>query len=102
VPRALADSVKDLRDKIGHGLWDILNVTDKRDAAQIVVQVTSREEIQGEYRVHVHVTTIDGHQSDLTGTSTHQWKQSADDLVQQLSEWAKTHRVDLKAATAEK
>ena len=64
--------------------------------------MTSREEVQGEYRVHVHVTTKGGHTADLTGTSNHQWKQSANDLVQQLSEWAKTQCADLKAVTVAK
>jgi hypothetical protein len=96
IPRMLADSAKDLRPAIHAGIpRNGLAVTSKRDTAAIVAQVTSREELQGEYRVHVHVTTIDGHEADLTGISTHQWKQSADDVVQQLADWARAHRSDL-------
>jgi hypothetical protein len=52
--------------------------------------------VQGEFRVHVHVTTRDGHEADLTGTSVHQWRQSATDIAKQLAAWAQTHQDDLK------
>jgi hypothetical protein len=87
VPRALLDSVHDLRGVLAGGG---LRETSHRDQARIIVQVMSREEVQGEMRVHVHVTA-DGHAADLTGTSVHQWKQAAIDLADQLSDWVKAH-----------
>jgi hypothetical protein len=63
VPRALADSVNDLRDMINGGITNGLRQTNKRAEARIVVEVTSREDVQGELRVHVHVTA-DGLRSD--------------------------------------
>jgi hypothetical protein len=98
IPRTLTDSALDLQIAISGGLTNGLAVTHKQSNAAIVVQVTSREEVQGEYRVHVHVTTIDGHAADLTGTSTHQWKLSADDLIEQLANWAHAHHAEVKQA----
>lgn len=98
VPQTLTESVQDLQGAIDGGITNGLAVTTTRERALVVVRVTSREKVQGEYRVHAHVT-IDGHVADFTGTSTHQWRHSAEDLTHQLSEWAKTQRGDLKAAT---
>jgi hypothetical protein len=39
--------------------------------------VTSREEAQGEFRAHVHVTTRDGSEADLTGASIHRLTRQA-------------------------
>lgn len=95
-PQRLTDSATDL-------MWEIhrargVAFTKQQDKADLVVQVTGREEVQGEYRVHVHVTARDGHQADLTGASAHQWQQSAGDIAQQLSTWAKAHQAELHAA----
>jgi hypothetical protein len=83
--RTLADSAVDMRNATG-SLRYITN-TGKRDEAAIVVQVTSREEVQGEFRVHAHATFTDGQTADLTGTSSHQWKQGARDIAEQLAYW---------------
>ncbi len=91
VPATITDSVEDLRralrlmrmDPITYGYgrrW----LTDKRSEAEFLVRLTGREEARGEYRVYVHLTTRDGRQVELTGTSAHQWRQSADDLATQL------------------
>jgi hypothetical protein len=71
VPSTLNDSVKDIRlaifDRPHSGLT--VRITDKRQDASIVVQVMGREEANGEYRVHVHVT-IEGREADLTGSGS--------------------------------
>ncbi len=91
IPRALSDSVTDLQRWMNTGsLFGGLHTTRAREKARIVVQITAREAVDGEFRVHAHVTA-DGHASDLVGTSTHQWKQSAGDLVDQLAAWAHAH-----------
>jgi hypothetical protein len=89
-PAPLTDSAGDLRDAITRGEYNGLTVTAKRLDARILVQVMSREEVEGEFRVHAHIT-IDGREADLIGTSTHQWKQAARQIVDQLSAWAKAH-----------
>jgi hypothetical protein len=91
VPRPLMDSARDLRAVLDGGSSP-LYFTPKPDKAAMRVEVTGREEVDGEYRVHVHVTTHDGGQ-DLTGTSTHQWKECATELVRQFVAWAQTHQV---------
>jgi hypothetical protein len=97
--QAVMESAQDLQEAIIGGVSNGLALTAARDRARIVVRVTSREAAPGDYRVHAHVTTIDGRAADFTGTSTRQWKQGADDLIRQLAEWVQMHRGDLKAAT---
>jgi hypothetical protein len=96
--RTLVNSAEDLRNAIGH-LRYITN-TGKRDEAVIVVQVASREEVQGEFRVHAHATFTDGQTADLTGTSSHQWKQSALSIAEQLAYWVHAHPTEIKRAIA--
>ena len=98
--KTLADSAEDLRSAIGHLRY--ITTTEKRDEAVIVVQVTSREEVQGEFRVHAHATFTDGQTADLTGTSSHQWKQSAGAIAEQLAYWVHAHQTEIKQATATK
>jgi len=93
-PETLTESAQDLQGAIIGGITSGLVLTATRDRARIVVSVTSREAVHGDYRVHAHVTMIDGPAADFTGTSTHHWKQSADDLVRQLDEWVQMHRGD--------
>jgi hypothetical protein len=102
VPSTVTESALDLRGAIVGGITDGLALTSARDRARVVVRVTSREAVQGDYRVHAHLTTIDGHVADLTGTSRQQWRESAEDLAHQLAEWAKTHRSDRNAAAGAK
>jgi hypothetical protein len=96
--RTLDDSAEDLRRAIS-GLRYITN-TRKRDEALIVVQVTSREEVQGEFRVHAHATFTDGQTADLTGTSSHQWKQGALAIAEQVAYWVHAHPTEIKQAIA--
>jgi hypothetical protein len=102
VPQTLTESAQDLQGAISGGFMNGLALTTVRDRARIVVRVTSRESVQGEYRVQAHVTTIDGQAADFIGASTNQWAQGAADLARQLSQWATTHRGNLQAATIEK
>jgi hypothetical protein len=90
VPTPLMDSAKDLRAALDGG-GSPFYFTPKPEKAAIRVEITAREEVDGEYRVHVHVTTRDGSQADLTGTSTHQWKLCATELIRQFVAWAQTH-----------
>jgi hypothetical protein len=87
--QTLLDSVRDLRHAIKE--WQYITETDRRTEAALDVRITGREEVQGELRVHVHVTTRDGLETDLTGASVHQWKQAAKDIARQLSAWAHGH-----------
>jgi hypothetical protein len=93
-PRTLMDSARDLAWEFGP-LRGIAQ-TKKRDEADLVLQITSREEVGGEFRVHAHITTRKGHESELTGLSTHQWKYCAEDIAKQLAGWARAHRDEKK------
>jgi hypothetical protein len=88
-PASLMDSANDLWTALGEAGTGLTR-TKKRDEARVVVQVLRREEVQGEFRVHVHVT-LDGQDADLVGTSTHQWKLAAWQIADQLEAWAKAH-----------
>lgn len=95
IPAALADSVDDIKVALEYGRFYRFN-TKSREEAAIVVEVVGREVADnGEYRVRVHVTMVDGRESDLTGTSTHQWKQAAKQIADQLVAYAKTHEKEL-------
>jgi hypothetical protein len=89
----LAASVGDIR----RAIQDARGVTDtpQRKDAVIVVQVVGREEVNSEYRVHGQVTMIDGRTKALTGTSTRQWRQSARQIVQQLTNWVNANPTDV-------
>src|ERR1700682_5247591 len=89
-PQALTESAQDLQAAIVGGIAHDLALTTTRDRARICVRVTGRKAVQGEYRVQAHVT-VDGHGADLTGTSTHQWKQAARQIADQLVAWVKAH-----------
>jgi hypothetical protein len=91
VPRTLADSAEDLRHAISGSPFNGLSLTKKREDAGLVVQVTRREEVGNEMRVHVHVTPRDGVEVDLTGVSIHRWTESANEIAGQLRIWARAH-----------
>jgi hypothetical protein len=88
-PAALMDSAGDVASAV-NGFSTGLTSTTHRTEARIVVEVVGREEVQGEFRVHAQVT-IDGRAVDVTGTSTHQWKHAAAQIVEQLEGWVKAH-----------
>jgi hypothetical protein len=95
VPVALRDSVEDFRREI-RGIRGIAFTTHREDAL-FVVQALSREEVNGEYRLSAHVTS-EGREADLMGTSTHQWKQCAEQILRQIASWAKAHQAELQKA----
>jgi hypothetical protein len=94
IPAALADSAGDVRraikDEIG-GRY----LTDRRADAAVLVQIMGREEVSGELRVHAHVTTRDGRATDVTGTSTHTWKQSGKVVGDRVTRWVKANEASL-------
>jgi hypothetical protein len=103
VSARLADSVTDIRRRIPRRQMpyvDWLVLTNTRADAAILVQVVGREELDGEYRVHVHVT-IGDREADLTGSSTHQWKKSAEQIVEQLTNWVEAHQANQKKTHAQ-
>lgn len=92
VSPALADSVDDLKSSMKH--TDVFRNwgTNKREDAAFFVEVVGREEVNGEYRVHVKVTSRDGRSASITGASVHQWKQSADRIATQIITWVKANK----------
>jgi hypothetical protein len=47
--------------------------------------------------VHVHIT-YDGHETDMTETSTHRWHEAGETVAYQCSHWVKAHDDALKHA----
>lgn len=96
VPASLVDSVKDIQFAIDQvGLVRHWGTKHRADAA-VVVRVLGREEINGEYRVRAHVAARNGHEVDVAGTSAHQWKKAAVDLVDQIMTWVKANEASLQ------
>jgi hypothetical protein len=95
VPATLRDSVQDIREAIGQ----ILNLKTTKTPADAtpIIQVLSREEAQGEFRVHVHIT-YDGHETDMTGTATRRWHEAGETVAYQCSHCVKAHDDALKHA----
>jgi len=96
VSRDLADTVKDVSREI-----DLIGPfrnwrTKHREEAAILVRVTGRDEVNGTYRVYTRITTTDGREATLTGSSAHQWKKAAKDLVDQLMTWVKKNEATLR------
>ncbi len=93
-PAALQESVADLivaiRGSARNGLAD----TATRADAGLLVEITAREEVNGERRVHARVTLPDGHPADLTGASTHHWQAAADAIAAQLATWVHAQQQD--------
>jgi hypothetical protein len=88
----IQDSVMDIaRVFNGDFGWGVMKLVTKREKAKIFMQVVGREEVNGNYVVHARATFKD-HTFDLTGTSVHQWKQSADQIARQLADWIKVNR----------
>jgi hypothetical protein len=96
---SLTDSVQDLhwaiRAYFSGIVTGVLENVSAREDATIVVQVVGREEVNGAYVVHARATFKD-HQFDLTGGSTHQWKESAHQIAIQLAEWVRAHRARIE------
>ncbi len=84
VPPALRDSVNDIQG----AFWQILRLTNTKTRAEavMIVEVVGREEVAGEFRVHVHIT-YDGREADYTGTSIHQWSRAAEAVAFQCAHW---------------
>jgi hypothetical protein len=89
--RDLTDSVYDIARVIYAKNFDIAGrrlrlVKKKNEQAMISLRVVGREEVNGNLIVHVEGTFQD-HPFTLEGRSTHQWKQSAEEVVNQLVLW---------------
>lgn len=89
---AIQDSVMDIARAFNKEFgWGDMKLVTKREKAKIFMQVVGREEANGTYVVHATATYGD-HTFNMTGTSTHQWKQSAAQIAQQLQDWIKANR----------
>jgi hypothetical protein len=88
----LADSVTDIQYAVRGLRFRGLKSVDTRKRATLLVQVVGREEVNGAYVVHVRAT-FKGHQFDLTGAAAHQWRHSAQQIADQLSDWVRANQV---------
>ena len=67
----------------------------RKEEAAILLRVVSREEVKGHYLVHA-MGRFQEHDFELTGSSVHTWKQSAEQIVDQLKEWTKANKSHFK------
>jgi hypothetical protein len=103
VSEDLKECARDLLDGI-HEIRGI-TATSKRDGADILVEITARELVDGQYRVHAQVTTPEG-VTDLVGASAGHlgskfftwsppfepgWYEATREIAKQVATWAHAH-----------
>jgi len=97
-------AVRDMRDAIRHQAG--LSVVDDRAEADVIVEVTAREQQEGEggfggikltplvtTTIRLHVTSGD-HETDLKGTGPGTGSRAAKDATDRLLKWIVRNRID--------